>query len=125
MPTTPGGETPVTISRATHADILQTIVQMRLDMTGTLARLIEQVDGLGERMAKLEDKVDTQAKVSAEQEAQNRVMRGTVARMEADVRDINQRLRDVEQFRWRVSAIGAAAGFAGGLLWELLVSRLL
>lgn len=121
----PGDGTPVTISRATNADILQTVVQMRLDMTGTFARLIEQVDGLADRMAKLEAKVDAQNQISAEQEAQHRVMRQTVTRLETDLRDMSQRLRDVERFKWQASAIGAAAGFAGGLLWELLISRVL
>lgn len=119
----PGDGMPVTISRATNADILQTVVQMRLDMTGTFARLIEQVDALAERMEKLEAKVDAQNSVSAEQEAQHRVMRQTVARLEEDVRDASVRLRDVERFKWQASALGAAAGFAGGLLWELLLSQ--
>src|SRR5690606_24230127 len=121
----PGDGTAVTVSRATNADILQTVVQMRLDMTGTFARLIEQVSGLGERMEKLEEKVDAQHQMSAEQEAQHRVMRQTVTRLEDDMRDLSHRLRDVERFKWQASAIGAAAGFAGGLLWELLLSRVL
>lgn len=123
MTDVPGEGMPVTISRATNADILQTVVQMRLDMTGTFARLIEQVDGLADRMEKMEAKVDMQNEISSEQEAQHRVMRQTVARLEEDLRDAGNRLRDVEHFKWQASAIGAAAGFAGGLLWEFLLSK--
>ena len=43
----------------------------------------------------------------------------------AHAQDLSQRLRDVERFKWQASAIGAAAGFVGGLLWELLISRVL
>lgn len=123
MTDVPGEGMPVTISRATNADILQTVVQMRLDMTGTFARLIEQVDGLADRMEKMEAKVDMQNEISSEQEAQHRVMRQTVAWLEEDLRDAGNRLRDVEHFKWQASAIGAAAGFAGGLLWEFLLSK--
>ncbi len=120
----PGEQTPVTISRATNADILQTVVQMRIDMTGTFARLIEQVGALSERLAKLEGKVDSQIKTAAEHEAQNRVTRQSVSRLEASLHDVEGRLREVERFKWQVSAVGAAAGFVGGLLWELVISRL-
>ena len=120
----PGEQTPITISRATNADILQTVVQMRIDMTGTFARLIEQVGGLSERLAKLEGKFDAQIRLGAEQEAQNRVTRESVIRLEGALDDAEQRLRELERFRWQASAIGAAAGFFGGLLWELVVSRL-
>jgi len=67
----------------------------------------------------------TNADILAEQEARHRVMQQTVARLEMDLRDVSQRLRDVERFKWQASAIGAAAGFAAGLLWELLISRVL
>ncbi len=120
----PAEDRPVAISRATNADILQTIVQMRLDMTGTFTRLIEQVGALSERMAKLEEKVDVQIKAGAELEAQHRVTRQALSQLESAVNDLEQRMRAVERFKWEAGAYGAMAGAAGGLLWELVVSRL-
>lgn len=120
----PAEDRPVAISRATNADILQTVVQMRLDMTGTFTRLIEQVSTLAERMAKLEEKLDMQIKAGAELEAQHRVTREALSRLEAAAADLEQRMRAVERFKWEAGAYGAMAGAAGGLLWELVASRL-
>lgn len=117
-------DAPVVVSRATNADILQTIIQMRLDMNTTFARLIEQVKQLSERVAKLEAKVDAHVARTAEQETQNRLARRTVERLEDENEALEQRVRDLENARWYAWGFGAAAGVLGSVVWELVVHRL-